>query len=604
MFLPVNRQEMQQRGWNALDVVLVTGDAYVDSPFIGVAVIGRVLEAAGYRVGVISQPDTGGPAALEALPAPRLFWGITGGSIDSMVAHYTAQGRRRGDDDMTPGGRNDRRPDRACIAYTNWIRRFSPAPTSPVVLGGVEASLRRIAHYDYWSDRVRKSVLADSKADILLYGMADRTVVELAGRLARGEDWKTLRGLCYLAGRMPENTGFIELPSHEEAIADPKSLLRMHALLEEHSDPVTARGLIQRQDTRVLVHNPPALPLTPAELDAVHALPYERGAHPASGGTVRALDTIRFSLTTHRGCYGQCHFCSIAVHQGRAVVSRTVESVLREAAAIAALPGFKGYILDVGGPTANMYGIECARKSSQGACKHRKCLVPRVCPELGADHSRQIVLLEALRHVRGVKKVFVASGIRHDLVLADRRNGERYLSAIIRNHTGGQLKIAPEHVSAAVLEAMGKPGGGSLSAFKALFDRLNHGRDQFLTYYFIAAHPGCTARHMEELRDFTGRQLGLTPEQVQIFTPTPATVSALMYHTGLDPRTGQPLFVEKTHAGKQVQKDILTQRRDPRQTPSPVFQRPGRETPRNFDKRPAHARPRPKGPRKPPRRYP
>lgn len=566
-FLPCTQKEMAALGWDMADVILVSGDAYIDSPFSGTAVIGRALETAGIRVAVIAQPDTKTHDDIRRLGAPKLFWGVNGGCVDSMVANYTATGKRRRQDDFTPGGVNDARPDRAVIAYCNLIRAAFK-PCAPIVAGGVEASLRRIAHYDFWSDKVRRPILFDAKADIVCYGMGERTMTALARALRDGHDWRALRGICHAlpanSDALPPNA--VTLPDYA-AVSSPdeagrRAFLDMFRLFAAHQDPATAKPLLQGNDTRVLVHMPPAEPLAPAELDAVHALPFQLEAHPlhAARGAVRALETVRFSITTHRGCYGECNFCAIAMHQGRRVVSRSEDSVLTEARRLTRHPRFKGIILDVGGPTANMYGIECAKKNTQGACAARRCLYPVCCPELKPDHGRQLSLLAALRALPGVRKVFVASGIRPDLAAADKKNGERYVEAIARHHVSGQLKLAPEHMSPNVLSAMGKPGVESLLWFKERFEAAGrrHGLRQFLTYYFIAAHPGCGEAEMRALKRFAGQELGLAPEQVQIFTPTPLTWSTAMYYTGLNPFTGQPVAVERGLRAKQAQKDILT----------------------------------------------
>jgi uncharacterized radical SAM protein YgiQ len=547
-------------GWEKLDIVLVTGDSYVDSPFIGVSVIGQVLLKAGFRVGIIAQPDVQ-TADISRLGEPELFWGVTGGSIDSMVANYTATKKRKRSDDVTPGGKNDRRPDRAVIVYANLIRRRFKN-TKPIVLGGVEASLRRIAHYDYWSESVRRSILFDAKADLLVYGMAERTIVALAERLGAGQDAGDLRGICTIAKERPAHG--IELPSFEEVSRDKGAFIDMFHTFYRNNDPLTAKTLYQQQDTRYLVQNPPALPLTQLELDEVYELDFERAQHPYYErlGTVRALETIRFSLTTHRGCYGECNFCSIAVHQGRTVRWRSEDSIVREARRLAQLPDFKGIIQDVGGPTANMYGFECEKKTARGSCADRRCLYPELCPQMEVDHSRQLALLRRLRGIKGVKKVFVASGIRYDLVLADKKHGPAYLRDVVRHHTSGQMKVAPEHTQARVLQRMGKPGTGLLLQFRDLFTTLTRAarKEQYLTYYLIAAHPGCTEKDMRALKRFASRHLKINPRQVQVFTPTPSTYSSLMYYTEIDPFTGEQLFVEKDLVRKERQKSILVRK--------------------------------------------
>jgi uncharacterized radical SAM protein YgiQ len=557
MFIPTTRQELAELGWETLDVILVTGDSYVDSPFVGVSMIGQVLLKAGYRVGIIAQPDVQSEDICR-LGEPELFWGVTGGCIDSMVANYTATKKRKRSDDLTPGGQNDRRPNRAVIVYANLIRRYFKN-TRPIVLGGIEASLRRIAHYDYWSDKVRRSILFDAKADILVYGMAEKTIIALAERLQAGQEIQDLRGICYIAREKKAST--VELPSFEKVARDKRAFTKMFHTFYRNNDPLTAKGLCQQQDTRYLIQNPPAPYLTQQELDEVYGMAFERAQHPfyEKLGTVKALETIKFSLATHRGCYGECNFCSIAVHQGRTVRWRSEDSIVREAKRLTELADFKGYIQDVGGPTANMYGFECQKKITRGSCVDKRCLYPEICPQLKIDHGKQIALLQRLRRISKVKKVFVASGIRYDLVLADRKNGLPYLRGVVRHNTSGQMKIAPEHTEDHVLRLMGKPGRKILLQFKNLFYKLTQAarKKQFLTYYLIAAHPGCTERDMHALRRFSSRRLKINPEQVQIFTPTPSTYSSLMYYTETDPFTGEKLFVEKKPAQKERQKNIL-----------------------------------------------
>ncbi len=558
MFLPTTKEELRKLKWDRLDVILVTGDCYVDSPFFGVSVIGNVLANAGFRVGIIAQPDWHGKNDICRLGEPELFWGITGGCMDSMVANYTAIKKRRLSDDLTPGGKNTRRPDRAVIVYANLIRQHFKN-TRPLVLGGVEASLRRIAHYDYWTDAVRRSILFDARADILAYGMAEKATLELARRLRNNEEIKNLRGICYIASSPP--SGYLELPSYEDVCTDKRSFSKMFEMFYHNNDPVTARGLFQKHKDRFLVHNPPQRSLTSEELDKIYALNFTREVHPfyKTQGKVRAMETIRFSITSHRGCYGECNFCSIGLHEGRTVVSRSEKSIMTEAQKIAALPDFKGYISDVGGATANMYGIECAKKLENGACRNKRCLFPKVCGNLKADHGRQIRLLQKLERINGVKKVFVSSGIRHDLLLADQKNGLNYMQRLIKNHVSGQLKVAPEHVSSDILQLMGKPKIDALLKFQQIFEALSKksGQKQFLTYYLMASHPGCTEENMRELKTFVGKTLKINPRQVQIFTPLPSTYSALSYFTQTHAQTGKSLFVEKDMAKKQRQKDIL-----------------------------------------------
>jgi len=567
-FLPTTPREVQEHGGSPLDVIIVTGDSYIDSPYIGAALIGRVLLAAGYRVGLIAQPDIHSGDDIMRLGRPRLFWGVTAGSVDSMVANYTALGRRRQRDDFTPGGQNDRRPDRAVIVYANLIRRWS-GPEVPIVLGGLEASLRRISHYDAWSNRVRRSILFDARAHVLIYGMGEETVLALAGALDRQTDFRDLRGLCYIA-RQPRE-GYAILPPHEQVAVDRQAFTAMFHQFYRQNDPRTAIGLCQQQDSRWLVQNPPAFPPSTEALDAVYELPYTYGQHPhyEAQGPVTALDTIGFALTTHRGCYGECNFCAIAVHQGRTVYGRSEASLQREARRMTAHPRFKGIIQDLGGPTANMYGFECERKLAKGACPQKRCLYPRVCPHLPVNHDRLRRLMASLRRIPGIRKVFVASGLRPDLVLADREAGDRYLEALVRHHVSGQLKIAPEHSEPHVLACMGKPPVESCTLFRERFNAATRhaGRDQFLSYYFIAAYPGCTLSDMHRLRRYTRTRLRIAPQQVQIFTPTPSTYATLMYHTEQDPFAEKPLFVEKDQRQKQRQKNaLLPTRGKPRTT--------------------------------------
>ncbi len=558
MFIPTTREEAAQWGWDRLDIIIVSGDAYTDTPYNGAAIIGRWLIAHGFRVGIIAQPDITGPGDITRLGEPLLFWGVTAGSVDSMVSNYTPLKKPRREDDLTAGGFNNRRPDRASIAYSNLIRRFFK-PTVPIVLGGIEASLRRVPHYDYWSDSIRRSLLFDAKADIIAYGMAERTVIELATALRNEDEWRNIRGICYATAGPKE--GFLVAPPYEKVAENTKTFEDFFLMFSRNSDPVTARGFCQRHGDRWLIHNPPQPPLSPEELDAVYELPYTYAAHPseAARGVVRALETIKFSVTTHRGCYGECAFCAIHLHQGRQVVSRSEESIVREVQHLTTLPGFTGTIYDLGGPTANMYGIECRRKAVRGACPKRRCLVPTICRELPVSHRRQLALLARIAAIPSVKRVFIASGIRHDMVVADATAGEEYLEALVSRHISGQMKVAPEHTEEAVLALMGKPGRRTLLRFRERFVAAAQrtGKKVFLTYYLIAAHPGCTGEHMKNLAAFCRRELRLIPEQVQIFTPTPSTLATLMYVTGRDPFTGKQIFVEKTLAGKKRQKEIV-----------------------------------------------
>jgi len=562
MFLPATREEMKKLSWDRLDVIIITGDTYIDSPYIGAAVIGKVLQAAGYKVGIIAQPNIEGEKDIARLGEPALFWGVTAGSVDSMVANYTALKKRRRKDDFTPGGENTKRPDRATIVYSNLIRKYFKN-TAPIVLGGIEASLRRIAHYDYWDDKIRRAILFDAKADILVYGMGEKSVLKLARNLKTGKDWKDIRGICYISPHAREE--YTILPSYQEAKGDKRKFISMFHTFYLNNDPLTAKGLCQQQDSRYLIQNPPSYPLVQKELDKVHDLPYEREVHPyyKKEGEVEALKTIKFSITTHRGCYGECNFCSITVHQGKVIQGRSEKSILREAKLLTKLGDFKGYILDVGGPTANMYGIECQKKLKSGSCTDKRCLYPQICPSLNINHKKQMEILNKIRRIEGVKKVFIASGIRYDMLLGDQKYGEKYLQELVKYHISGQLKIAPEHTESNVLEKMGKPGQGYLKRFRDKFLQINkeQKKKQFLTYYLIAAHPGCREGDMVRLKEYTSRELKLNPEQVQIFTPTPSTYSTLMYYTEIDPFTGKAIYAEKNLKKKGRQKEIVTEKK-------------------------------------------
>ncbi len=560
MFLPTTKDELKSLGWDRVDIILITGDTYIDNPYFGVAVIGKVLLNAGFKVGVIAQPDIHSDLDITRLGEPKLFWGVTAGSIDSMVANYTATQKRRKSDDYTPGGQNNRRPDRAVIVYSNLIRTYFKN-TRPIVLGGIEASLRRIAHYDYWSDSIRRSILFDAKADILVYGMAEKAINELAECLKQGRDYKNLSGICFIS-RDKMDAPYIELPSFNRVNSDKNAFIDMFHLFYQNTDPLTAKRLIQQHDNRFLIQNPPAALLTQSELDAIFELEFENDIHPfyKKMGEVKALETIRFSIMTHRGCYGECNFCAIGVHQGRTVQWRSEKSILKEARRLTEFPGFKGYILDVGGPTANMYGFECQKKLEHGVCTHKRCIFPEICPQLRPNHQKQIQLLRKLRQIKGIKKVFVASGIRYDLLLHDEQYGKSYLQEIVNHHVSGQLKVAPEHSAGHVLNLMGKPNFDDLLEFKQLFDKYSAASDkkQFLTYYLIAAHPGCTEGDMQKLKNQVSRLLKMNPEQVQIFTPTPSTYSSLMYYTEMDPFSRKKIFVEKNLVKKEAQKENLT----------------------------------------------
>ncbi len=565
MFLPTTKDEMKKKGWDSLDVILVSGDTYIDSSYNGIAIIANLLYENGYKVGVISQPNILNSDDIMRLGEPKLYWGVSAGAVDSMVANYTASRKKRKKDDFTPGGINNRRPDRACITYTNLIKQYSKEK-KPIVLGGIEASLRRIVHYDFWSNKLRKSILFDSKADILVYGMAEKAILELSDKLKNKQDFRDVRGICYIGKDIPAN--YVELPSFEKCKKDKSKFIEMFNEFYINNDSLTAKGMVQKNDTRYLIHNPVAFTLSQEEIDKVYNMNYEREVHPyyRRQGDVKAMETIRNSITTHRGCYGECNFCAIALHQGRKIVSRSMDSIYEEAKLITKQKKFKGYINDLGGPTANMYMVECEKKEQHGACKSKRCLYPAKCETLNISHKKQIELLQKIRSIEGVKKVFVASGIRYDMILQDKRYGEKYLHEIIKNHVSGQMKIAPEHTEDNVLRKMGKPGKKYLKIFKDKFYKINQqeGMKQFLTYYIIAAHPNCSEKDMQNLKEFAVKELKTVPEQVQIFTPTPSTYSTLMYYTEQDPFTGEKVFVEKEMGKKERQKNVIVDKNNRR----------------------------------------
>ncbi len=558
MFLPTTKEEMNKLGWNQCDVILVTGDAYIDSPFIGVAVVGRMLEKQGYKVGIIGQPDINTEDIMR-LGEPKLYWGVSGGSIDSMVSNYTATKKFRNSDDYTPGGKNDKRPDRATLVYTNLIRKHYKN-TVPIVLGGIEASLRRVTHYDYWSNKLRKPILFDAKADYLIYGMGEIAIKEFSAALRDGNSPLDIRGVCYIA-KEPKYE-YIQLPSHQECLDNKEKYIDLFDAFYQNNDPISANGLCQAVDSRYLIQNPPCDYLDEKEMDEVASLPHTRELHPyhRPQGKVKCLETIKFSIQTHHGCWGECNFCAIGVHQGRTSRTRSETSILNEAKEFTTYKDFKGIISDVGGPTANMYGYECGKKLKKGTCDDIRCVdYDRLCKVMKVDHSRHLKLLKDIRQVPGVKKAFVASGIRYDVITSDKKHGYEYLKELVNHHISGQMKVAPEHTSDRVLQLMGKPGKQSLVDFKKLYDQLNReaGKNQFLTYYLIAAHPGCEEKDMHELKNFTTNELKMNPEQAQVFTPTPSTYSAVMYYTELDPVTRKKIFVEKDTKRKEKQKDIV-----------------------------------------------
>jgi uncharacterized radical SAM protein YgiQ len=561
-FLPTTKEELIEKDIEQLDIIIVSGDVYIDSYYDGAAVIGRVLQDAGYNVGIISQPDISSARDISRLGEPKLFWGITAGLVDSMVANYTSLKKKKRYDDLTPAGQLHRRPDRASIIYTNLIKKYFKS-RKPIILGGVEASLRRIAHYDYWSDKVRRSILFDSKADAIAYGMAEKTILEIAARIKNKQELSNIRGLCYIANKKIDD--YIELPSYEKVKDDKLAFIKMFHHFYQNNDPLNAKGLCQKHGDRWLIQNPPQFAPTSKELDDYHSLPYRRDVHPyyKQFGKVKALETIRFSVNTHRGCYGECNFCAITMHQGRTIYSRTEKSILAEIEDMKKHDKFKGIISDLGGPTANMFGNECKKQLTSGSCKDKRCSYPDICPAMNIDHSKQVKLLRKTRDIEGIRKVFVGSGVRYDLVIADSKAGREYFVELVRHHISGQMKIAPEHTEENVLGYMGKPSKKYLKKFKDDFYKYSKraGKKQFLTYYFIAAHPGCNMNDMNLLNEFIKNELKFNPEQVQVFNPTPSTYSTVMYYTELDPWTLKKIFVEKKLKKKGEQKSIIVRKR-------------------------------------------
>ena len=557
-FLPVTSQEMARRGWERPDFVYITGDAYVDHPSFGAAIISRVLEHAGYRVAMLPQPYYQDSRDVSRFGRPRLGFLVTSGNVDSMVAHYTAAKKHRSDDAYTPGGRAGARPDRAVIVYTRLIKEAYP--DLPVLIGGVEASLRRFAHYDYLSDEVKPSILAESGADLLLYGMGERQIVQVARAMEAGglEAARQVRGVCYLQPFGEAAPEGVSCASYEKVKADKTAYARACRIQLEQQDPVTGRPVLQKHGGQLLVQNPPQKPLTRAELDAVWALPFTRAAHPSydAAGGVKAIEEVEFSIMHNRGCIGNCNFCAIALHQGRQISSRSVESVVAEAEAMTRSPRFKGYIHDVGGPTANFRLPACPGQVTKGACRDKRCLAPTPCKNLVVDHREYLALLRRLRAVPGVKKVFIRSGLRYDYMLLDR--DDTFFRELVEHHISGQLKVAPEHCSPNVLNRMGKPPISVFERFEKKFYQLTRAlhKEQYLVPYLMSSHPGSTLADAVKLALFL-KQRGLRPEQVQDFYPTPGTVSTCMFYTGLDPFTLEPVYVPRTPEEKAQQRALL-----------------------------------------------
>ena len=558
-FLPISKKDITARGWDEVDFVYVTGDAYVDHPSFGAAIITRVLENAGYKIAVLSQPDWRGTADFVRFGRPRLGFLVTSGNIDSMVAHYTSAKRLRSNDAYTPGGKAGKRPDRAVIVYSNIIR--SIYPDIPIVIGGLEASLRRFAHYDYWDDKIRPSILIDSKADILIYGMGEKQIVEIADRLNSGEDVSSIRdilGTCYTCPTVETPYDGVECPSFENVIANKKEYAKSCRIQQDEQDHIRGRLIKQKHGKIMLVQNKPMPPLSTAELDKVYSLPYERAYHPIykKDGGVPGIQEVEFSITHNRGCFGACNFCSIAFHQGRYVTSRSEKSILAEAEKLTKMPNFKGYIHDVGGPTANFRKPSCEMQKEHGLCKGKKCLAPMPCKNIEVDHSEYLNILRKLRQLDKVKKVFIRSGIRYDYLLEDK--DDSFFRELVENHVSGQLKVAPEHCSATVLDKMGKPHIEAYIKFsKRYFEYTGEiNKEQYLVPYLMSSHPGSTLDDAVELALFLKKNR-IRPEQVQDFYPTPGTISTCMFYTGLDPYTMEEVYCAKSEHDKALQRALL-----------------------------------------------
>ncbi len=559
MFLPVNKEDLFERGWHYVDFVYVSGDAYVDHPSFGAAIISRVLEKAGYKVGFLSQPDWNNPDSVKIFGKPRYGFFVSSGNIDSMVAHYTVAKRQRSEDLYSPGGKSGRRPDRAVEVYCKLIR--NAFGDIPIVIGGLEASLRRFAHYDYWSDSVRPSILVSSGADILSFGMGEKQTVAIADALAHGNkasEIRKIKGICYLCDNIETPYEGVECPSFENVSSNKKEYAVAARIQQDEQDFFRGRILKQKHGKRMLVQNIPMEPLTSSELDSVYELPFMRTYHPMyeKFGGVPAIEEVEFSITHNRGCFGGCNFCSIAFHQGRFIVSRSKESIIKEAKLLTQLPGFKGYIHDVGGPTANFRKPSCDGQESRGLCKGKKCLAPTPCKNLKCDHAEYLEILRELRGLPNVKKVFVRSGIRYDYMLCDKNDA--FFKELVQHHVSGQLKVAPEHCSAHVLDNMGKP---HIEAYKRFADKYFNftksiGKEQYIVPYLMSSHPGSTLSDAIELALFI-KQQKLRPEQVQDFYPTPGTISTAMFYTELDPYTLNKVYVAKSSEDKAMQRALI-----------------------------------------------
>lgn len=559
LFLPIGQQDVKERRWRELDIIIITGDAYVDHPSFGAAVIGRYLEYHGFKVGIIAQPDWRNTHDFMVLGKPKLFFGITSGNTDSLVANYTAHKRPRKQDDYAPAAQAGLRPDRALLVYANRIRQIYK--DIPIVLGGIEASTRRLAHYDYWSDSVRRSVLIDSRADILVYGMGEKASLEIARKLAVGEKIETfdgIRGTAVVRKNVNHINNFCLLPSFEEISKSHKNFNRAFVAAYRQMAPLDSQPVVQPHGDRFLVQYLPALPLTTKELDLVYELPYTRRAHPSYSrrGRIKSLETVKFSLTSHRGCPGECSFCSLFPHQGRIIQSRSEESLLREARIIAALPDFKGTITDIGGPTANLYAARCALWDKGSFCAEKKCLIPGKCQRLKLGYIQSLRIYKKIGEIKGVKHVFIQSGFRYDLLTGD--DAAQYLRLVCQYHISGQMKVAPEHLSDNVLALMNKPASAAYEKFTRTFAKVTRSlkKNIFIVNYFIASHPGSSLSDTLQLALYFARH-NMYPEQIQDFIPLPMTLSACMYHTGFDPFTGQAVYVPKTHEERRMQRGLL-----------------------------------------------
>ncbi|MCI8777164.1 MAG: YgiQ family radical SAM protein [Oscillospiraceae bacterium] len=558
-FLPVSRKDMEERGIKQFDFIYITGDAYVDHPSFGAAIVSRLLESLGYTVGIISQPDWRTDNDFMRFGMPRLAFLVTSGNIDSMVAHYTAAKRKRSDDAYTPGGKAGKRPDRAVTVYCRKLREIYG--DTPIAIGGLEASLRRFAHYDYWDDCVKPSILAESGADLLMFGMGEHQITELSERLSAGENIKDItdiRGTCYLTDPVNTPLGAAECPSFEQVMENKKLYAKACRQQYDQQDEVYGKTVIQRHGKMMLVQNPPALSLTTEELDRIYSLPFMRTYHPSyeKYGGVPGIEEVRFSITHNRGCFGYCNFCSIALHQGRKVTCRSERSILEEAEKITKMPDFKGYIHDVGGPTANFRKPSCEKQIKFGLCKGKKCLAPVPCQNLEVSHREYIEILRKLRKIKGVKKVFIRSGIRYDYLMED--ESDEFIRELIRNHVSGQLKVAPEHCSAAVLDKMGKPHIEAYKRFQEKFYSITKGmgKEQYLVPYLMSSHPGSTLKEAVDLAIFL-KENKIHPEQVQDFYPTPGTISTCIFYSGFDPYTMEEVYVPRTAEEKKMQRTLL-----------------------------------------------